>query len=438
MANRHRAKAIGLPSCDRMASPKVIDTLRESLRLLATRRFGTFWFASLLSSIGTWAQQVAEPWLLLSLGASSFVIGLDSFAMSAPVWLLTLLGGALADRSDRRRVIAIFQSVQMLCPTAIVVLLDVGRIQPWMIVALSTVVGVTDALSMPSFQSIVPTIVTRDEIGRGLALNSTQFNLSRILGPAIAGLLMSGIGPMACFIVSAASYVPFIGVALWILPRWAPSRTPVEPAAQPRSSGGVMEVLRERALRGPLLTLLVSGVFCAPLVTFSPVLVRQAFHGNVAHFSTLLASFGAGGLLGAIVLLGIAPTVDRRRLTSGFALGYGAVVALTAADPWLWGMPPLLAMAGATMTISNTAANSFLQASTSPRLLGRTVSLYMLAMRGGMSLGALLTGATVGLLGVKQALLLNGLAAVGAQLAVAWLHRIPAGAHSVQASSTSP
>src|SRR5580692_12205075 len=99
------------------------NAFAQSLKLLGTRRFGTFWFASLLSSIGTWAQQVAEPWLLLTLGASSFVIGLDAFAMNAPVWLLTLVGGALADRADRRRVITLFQSIQMLCPTAIAVLL---------------------------------------------------------------------------------------------------------------------------------------------------------------------------------------------------------------------------------------------------------------------------------------------------------------------------
>src|SRR4029077_3539358 len=131
--------------------PTSIRTFRESLGLLATRRFGTFWFASLLSNIGTWAQQVAEPWVLLTLGASSFLVGLDSFAMNAPVWLLTLVGGALADRSDRRRVITLFQSIQMLCPTAIAVLLVTGRVRPWMIIALSVVVGVTDALSRPSF-----------------------------------------------------------------------------------------------------------------------------------------------------------------------------------------------------------------------------------------------------------------------------------------------
>jgi MFS family permease len=108
----------------------VLKTLRASLSLLGTRRFGTFWFASLLSSIGTWAQQVAQPWLLLTLGASSFVLGLDSFAMNAPVWFLTLIGGVLADRKDRRRVITFFQSVQILCPIAIVVLMAMRLVSP--------------------------------------------------------------------------------------------------------------------------------------------------------------------------------------------------------------------------------------------------------------------------------------------------------------------
>ena len=218
---------------------------RASLRLLATRRFGTFWFASLLSSIGTWAQQVAEPWLLLTMGASSFVIGLDSFASNAPVWLLTLAGGALADRWDRRRVIAWFQSIQMLCPLAIVVLLLAGALEPWMIIVLSLVVGVTDALSMPSFQSIVPSIVERDQIGRGLALNSTQFSLSRILGPSIAGVLMASAGAVACFVVSVVSYLPFIGIALWILPRWKPPTAAQAPQHFRHTAASMTALLRE-------------------------------------------------------------------------------------------------------------------------------------------------------------------------------------------------
>jgi MFS family permease len=409
----------------------VITTLRDSLRLLATRRFGTFWFASLLSSIGTWAQQVAEPWLLLTLGASPFLIGLDSFAMNAPLWLLTLAGGALADRSDRRRVITLFQSIQMLCPILIVVLLLAGTIHAWEIIVLSLVVGVTDALSMPSFQSIVPTIVERDQIDRGIALNSIQFNLSRILGPAIAGVLMSSVGVVACFVVSAVSYVPFIGVALWILPRW--SQTPRGTAARVRPPllGDIGVILRQRPQRGALLMVLAMSLLCGPLVTFSPVLVKDVFHGDATHFSTAVAAFGVGGILGAAVLLGVSSGVDRRRLAAGFALLCAGALVLIALDPWFWGLPPLIALVGASMTVSNTAANSLLQSTADPRRLGQTVGLYMLALRGGMSLGALLTGATVGLLGVQHALLLDGLLALALQLVLTrmWLRApLPAGA----------
>jgi len=404
-----------------------IKTLRESLSLLGTRRFGTFWFASLLSSIGTWAQQVAEPWLLLTLGASSFVIGLDSFAMNAPVWLLTLAGGALADRNDRRRVILLFQSIQMLCPTAIVALLITGTVKPWMIIALSVVVGITDALSMPSFQSIVPSIVTHEQIPAGLALNSTQFNLSRILGPSIAGVLMSSVGAMACFVVSALSYVPFIGVALWILPRWTPPPPRADAPARREMFAGIGKILREPNLRYALLSVLATGVLCGPLITFTPVLVKNAFHGSAGQFSLAVVSFGAGGLIGGTGLLSIPASVDRRWLSAGFAIALGAMLVLTALNPWFWGVPVLLALAGAAMTVSNTAANSFVQSTSGPRLLGRTVSLYMLALRGGISIGALFTGAAVSLLGVQHALLLNGVLALAVQAVLArlWLTTRP-------------
>jgi MFS family permease len=136
--------------------------------------------------------------------------------MSAPVWLLTLPGGVLADRADRRRVITVFQSIQMLCPTLIVALLLAGAVRPWVIIVLSLVVGITDALSMPSFSSIVPSIVERDQIPAGLALNSTQFNLSRIAGPALAGVLMACAGVIGCFIVSAASYGAAAVTTYWL------------------------------------------------------------------------------------------------------------------------------------------------------------------------------------------------------------------------------
>src|SRR5450830_1455014 len=357
--------------CDvRQSSSK--NTLSESLKLLYTRRFGTFWLASLLSNIGTWAQQVAQPWLLLSLGASPFLIGLDAFALGAPVWLLTLIGGALADRADRRRVITLFQSIQMLCPILLVVLLLTAAVRPWMIIVLSLIVGITDALSMPSFQSIVPSLVAHEKIAQGLALNSTQFNLSRILGPAIAGILLASIGAVGCFAVNAVSYLPFIAVAIWILP---PPDMLAKTSKMPTYGAllrSIANIIRTPASRTPILTVLTTSFLCGPLIIFCPLLIKDILHGSSSQFSIALGALGV------------------------------------AFSQYYWLLPVLLMLAGLAMNASNTSANSLLQANASPLLRGQTVSLYMLAMRGGLAVGSLLTGLAIHVLGVRYALAFNG------------------------------
>jgi MFS family permease len=387
------------------------NNLSVSFALLRSRRFGTFWFASLLSNIGTWVQQVAQPWLLLSLNASSFLIGLDSFALGAPGWLLTLVGGMLADRSDRRRVITQFQSIQMLCPVLLVILLLFGSVRPWMVILLSLVVGITDALSMPSFQSIVPSIVARNQIPAGLALNSTQFNLSRIMGPAIAGVLLVGIGAAGCFAVSALSYIPFIVVALWILPS-RPKKSRLGRGDGSKMWTDSKKIFRTPFLQGAFLTVFLSSLLCAQLLTFSPILVKNAFHGDASHFSIAVTAFGIGGLMGAIALLFVDADGGRRRLCASFAGIYGMILILAALCPWFWGLVALLTLAGMSMGISNISANTLLQANIPAHLRGQTVSLYMLAMRGGLSIGSLLTGISASWLGVSWALLLNGVLAV--------------------------
>lgn len=405
--------------CNLKQSSTYKNALGESLDLLRTRRFGTFWFASLLSNIGTWTQQVAQPWLLLNLGASSLLIGLDSFALGAPVWLLTLVGGALADRADRRRVITLFQSIQMLCPMLLVVLLLAGAVQPWMVIVLSLVVGITDALSMPSFQSIVPSLVDHEQIAQGLALNSTQFNLSRILGPAIAGVLMASVGAVGCFAVNAVSYVPFIAVALWILPRRERAAVTNLEFDSRSLFAGVRDIFHDPLLRGALLTVLATSFLCGPLIIFCPILVKDVLHGDASHFSIALGAFGIGGLLGALILLAVGASHDLRRLSSWFAAGYGLIVMLAAVNPWYWALPALLVLAGLSMNASNTSANSLLQATANPRLRGQSVSLYILAMRGGLSIGSLLTGLSVHMFGIRCALLINGALALATHAAVA-------------------
>jgi MFS family permease len=380
---------------------------RESLALLMTRRFGVFWVASLLSNIGTWAQQVAQPWLLLSIGASPVLVGLDSFAMNAPVWVFTLVGGVLADRADRRRVIAGFQSLQMLCPILIVALLLAGRVRPWIIIVLSLIVGITDALSMPSFSSIIPSIVKREQVAAALALNSTQFNISRIAGPALAGVLMASVGAIGCFVANAVSYVPFIGVALLILPRDKARRAP--DSFDPRHPyAGFRAIACLPRLRGALLTAFFSGLLCGPLVTFCPVLVREVFHGDAGQFSLAVSAFGFGGVVGAVGLLAVDAKRDRRHLSSWFAVALGLSLVAAAGTPWFSMLVAILVLAGIATSVTNTSANTVVQTSTTPELGGQAVSLYMLAIRGGGALGSIATGFSVNLLGIRDALVIIG------------------------------
>ena len=400
------------------------DNFRSSLQLLATRRFGTFWCANFLSNIGTWAQQVAQPWLLLSLGASSVLLGVDAFAMGAPVMALTLVGGYLADRADRRRVILLFQSAQMLCPTLIVVLLITGGITPWIVIAMSLIVGITDALSMPAFQSIVPSIVSREQLPAGIALNSTQFNLSRIVGPAVAGMLMASYGAAGAFTVSALSYLPFILVALWILPHGSGVAMPRAGFDRHAMLAAVRQVAQHPTLRGALLTVLAGSFLCAPLLTFAPILVQSTFNGNIGHFSLIMGAFGVGGMLGAMLLLGISPHVDRRKLASGLAGAYALTVALASVAPWFWFVALLFVLSGAAMTACNSTANTLLLSDAPQQLRGQAASLFMIAVRGGSSAGSLLTGLSVNLLGVRHALLINGALAIALQVAIGsgWRH----------------
>ena len=182
---------------------------------------------------------------------------------------------------------------------------------------------------------------------------------------------------------------------------------------------GVRDIVRTPHLRGALLTVVLTSTFCGPLIVFCPVLVKQALHGTISDFSIAVGAIGVGGLFGAIALLGVSASHDRRRLCSWSAAGYGLTFILAAMNPWLWGLPALLVLAGLLMSVGNTSANSLLQATTLPSLRGQTISLYMLALRGGVSVGSLLTGLSVNLLGVRHALLINGILAVTAQIAVA-------------------
>ena len=395
----------------------------NSAGLLRSGRFGVFWFSSLLSNIGTWMQLVAEPWLVLSLSGSAFLLGLDGFAMNAPFWALILLGGTLADTRDRRQVIYFFQGIQMLCPLVIVALVLAGGIKAWIIIALSLVVGVTDALSMPSFQSIIPSVVAPDEMRPAMALNSIQFNLSRVLGPVLAGLVMAKYGPVWCFSANALSYIPFFFAAYWMLPRTGsrPAKAPEKQKANPLSD--LWGIVGHSQTGWMLLSVFCTSFLCGPLTTFITVVVKDALHADAGQFGNVLTAFGAGGILGAIFIFLMARRAKAATLSLGAALlcGLAIVPVLWITD--IWQMALLLAGAGLFLTVANVSANTSLQLWARGETRGQTVSLFMLAMRGGLSLGNLSMGAIAGLAGVQHTLMAGGLLAAAAQIFIFWKMR---------------
>ena len=398
-----------------LLAPSMTDS-SQSARLLRSRRYGAFWFGSLLSNIGTWMQSVAEPWLLLSIGGSSFLLGLDAFAMNAPFWILVLLGGVLADRRDRTRIIFFFQGIQMLCPVVIVALVATGWIRVWMIIVLSLIVGITDALSMPAFSSLIPSIVSRSDLKPALALNSIQFNLSRVMGPAIAGLVMMKYGFLWCFGANSASYIPFFLSIYWLRP--AARVLPPQASDQQhlRSAiGGIKGIIRSRKTGWPLLSILCTGLFCGPLITFSPLIVKDVLHADVGQFGGVLTAFGIGGMLGPLLILLTMRRVDPIKMSLTAATVYGLFIVAAAQVGAVWQLALLLVGSGFLLTVANTSANTFLQSQANDQNRGQTASLFMLAMRGGLSLGNLATGAIISLSSVHLALMMNGLLAIGVQ-----------------------
>jgi predicted MFS family arabinose efflux permease len=387
----------------------------NSARLLGTRRYGVFWFSSLLSNIGTWMQSVAEPWLVLGISGSSFLLGLDAFAMNAPFWILALLGGVLADRKDRRLIIYFFCGIQMLCPLTIVILGLAGAIKVWIIILLSLIVGITDALSSPAFSSLVPSIVSKEDLKPALALNSIQFNLSRVLGPAIAGLVMMRLGYLWCFGANTASYIPFFFSIYWLRP-------PARSATQPTTGSGTdfKAIIRSPKTGLALLSVFSTGFFCSPVITFSPVIVKNVLHAGVGEFGGVLTAFGIGGILGPLLILATMKRSDPMKMSLIAAVTYGAIILAVSRAATVWQFAALLVASGFLLTVANTNANTFLQTEATNLNRGQTASLYMLAMRGGMSLGNLATGTVIGLSSPQAAFMINGLLAIAVQ---AWVFR---------------
>lgn len=375
---------------------------------LGVKDYRWIWTGSFISNIGTWVQKVAQPWLILQLSASPFLLGLDGFLQDVPLLLFLLVGGVVVDRFDKRNILILSQLVQLSAALAIATLVALGEIRVPIILALSFIVGCMQAFSTPAYLAFVPMIVGRERLANAVALNSMQFNLSRLVGPAIGGALIASLGVAWCFGLNALSFVAML-VALLLVP----SPTAVD---APRPIGSMMSQIREGIdavfARKDLIAIItiVFGIsfFGAPLLAFVAVLAKDALHVGAQGFSIALSSFGLGAVLGAILVSSVQQHWIRPKTVVATASALGALISLVALSKFYALSLFFLFLAGLTFVSSNVIGNTILQTSVAESVRGRAVSIYALAFRGGAPIGSLITGVMVERLGVQIALALNG------------------------------
>jgi MFS family permease len=387
----------------------VRERLTRTFKAFTYRDYRLLWAGAFTSSVGTWMQKVAQNWVILTMTGSAFMLGLDAFLGDVPFLVFSLLGGVLADRVDRRRILLLSQVVQLSTAFLLAGLIVGNALQVWVILTLSFVVGFAQSFGGPAYQALVPTLVDREDLPNAVALNSIQFNLARVIGPLMAGLAFYKFGAAACFGLNGLSFVAVI-FAILALRRGALAAPPVQESILESLKTGLRAVRDARALRG-LVGLAFAGSFCAfPLVTFLPVFAKDVFHQGAKGYSVLLAFFGIGAVLGAVGVAGVIGRVKRKGVVAvGMQMIYGALIACFALSRSALLSYALLFFAGACLMIVFAMFMTLVQTNVDDALRGRVVSVYSLSFRGAMPLGNLFAGLLATLMPVPWVLVGNGL-----------------------------
>jgi MFS family permease len=375
---------------------------------LTYRDFRVLWLGAATSSIGTWMQKVAQNWLVLTLAGSSsaFYLGLDSFLGELPILLFTLIGGVVADRYDRRRLLLTSQYVQMSTAFTLAALVYFDVIRIWHVLLLSAVTGTAQAFGGPAHQSLMPLLIDKKDLPNAVALNSIQFNLARVIGPLLAGAALAAFGMVACFGLNGLSFLAVIAALLALRVR----HIPVASGQRMRDElkGGLRYVRHQQALINLTVIGFATTFLGLPLLTFLPLFAENVFKGGVAQYTHLMAFAGAGAVIGALIAawLGEFPHMGRALLVIQFA--FGAMIVAVAASRLLWISEIVLFLAGSLMVMTTAMTMSLVQLNAPNEMRGRVMSIYMVAFRGGMPLGSLVSGWAAHVTSAPVVLFVNG------------------------------
>src|SRR5215471_3583029 len=276
------------------------STLRRVFKAFQYRDFRLMWIGACTSSVGTWMQIVAQGWLIYRLSHSSFLLALDQFLAGLPIFLFSLIGGVVADRVERRRILLASQWVQMASAATLTLLVVFGVVHVWEILCLSCISGFAQAFGAPAYQALIPTLVEREDMPNAIALNSIQFNLAVTIGPALAGQALAKLGESWCFGLNAISFLaPIISLSI-ISARFLPEKT--KESIFTSLKKGIAFARQQPAMEALIFLAFCMTFLAMPMRTYLPVFVKDIFQRGPETYGNMLSAMGIGSICGSLII----------------------------------------------------------------------------------------------------------------------------------------
>ncbi len=380
------------------------------------RNFSLFFIGYVVSLVGVWMQRVAQSWLVLDLTGSAFFVGLADALGSLPILLFSLYAGAVADRVSKRHMVIATQTAAMLVAFAFAAMIYAHVESIDLIIVLAALMGVATAFDIPARQSFFIEIVGREDLPSAIALNSSAFNATRLVGPALAGIAIGAFGVAACFVANGVSYLAVL--AALVAMRVPPFRAAAVPAvsAWHNIREGLRYVGADARIRLLLFNIAAMSVFGLPVLVLLPVLAKNVLGRGAEEYGWMMSAVGGGALVGALAVATFASTMHKGRAVAWSATAFGALVIALALAHSVVAALVILALLGAAMITATALTNMLLQTLSPDELRGRVVAAYTFSFVGMAPLGSLLAGSVAQRFGVAATLVAGGLVTVVAAL----------------------
>lgn len=393
-----------------------MDLLQSSKRFIGSnfhalthKNFRYYWFGQCISLIGTWAQNIGQSWLVLSLTGSPFLLGLLGTFQFLPITVFSLFAGVLVDRFPKKKIIIITQSISMVLAFILSALVFTGTVKFWHILLLAFILGCSNTIDMPARQSFTVEIAGRKDLMNAIALNSATFNLARIVGPAIGAMLMSYMGPAWCFFVNGLSYIAVIYGLFHIEEGPFIKEEKSRVGIFIEIKDGLRYIMRNPLLLETLLLVTIVGIFIFNFNVLVPVFTKNVLHMQEKTYGLLLSSIGVGSLTGALFVSMRSKKGPKRRLLIASSIITSIMLILTGLTRIFYLTAVCLAITGIFNIFFSTTANSTLQINSKDEYRGRVMSIYSLVFAGSAPIGNLFTGTVSDKLGASMGFILSGL-----------------------------